>query len=148
MTKKSAVKQEDQPAIPIDKLYQEVRQLIESAKGHVVTQVNQALVLMYWHIGKTIKTEVLGDERGEYGAAIFKQLAKRLIQDYGNGFSYSSLTRMVKFYSFFLDREIVVTLSQQLSWSHIIEIIKFDDIIKREFYAKMTADGRWSVRTL
>ena len=141
--------QGNQPAVPADKLYHDIRQLIESARGHVVTQVNQALVLTYWRIGKTIKTEVLDDDgRAHYGSAVLKQLAKRLTQEYGNGFSYSSLTRMAKFYSIVPAQEIVVTVSQQLSWSHFVEIIKLDDAIKREFYMSMAVDGRWSVRTL
>ena len=128
--------------------YQDIRQLIETAKAHVVTQVNQALVLTYWQIGKTIKTEVLEEGRAQYGAAILKQLAERLTREYGNGFSHSSLTRMVKFFDCQPDRDIVVTLSQQLSWSHFVEIIKIEDEIKREFYIRMCADARWSVRTL
>jgi predicted nuclease of restriction endonuclease-like (RecB) superfamily len=140
--------QDNQPAVPADKLYHDIRQLIESARAHVVTQVNQALALTYWHIGKTIKTEVLDDGRGQYGAAVLKQLAERLTQEYGNGFSYSGLTRMAKFYSAIPTQEIVATLSQQLSWSHFVEIIKVDDAVKRQFYIRMTVDGRWSVRTL
>jgi predicted nuclease of restriction endonuclease-like (RecB) superfamily len=140
--------QGSQPAVPADKLYQDIRQLIESARGHVATQVNQSLVLTYWRIGKTIKTEVLDDGRAQYGTAVLKQLAARLTHEYGNGFSYSSLTRMAKFFSAVPEQEIVATVSQQLSWSHFVEIIKLDDAIKREFYMSMAAEGRWSVRTL
>jgi hypothetical protein len=88
----------------IDTLYQDIRQLIEAAKTHVATQVNQALVLTYWQIGKTIKTELLQDARSEYGLATLKQLAQQLQQEYGAGFSYSSLTRMIKFYSYLPDQ--------------------------------------------
>lgn len=140
--------QGNQPTVPADKLYQDIRHLIDSARAHVLTQVNQALVITYWHIGKTIKTEVLDDGRSQYGTAVLKQLAARLTHEYGNGFSYSGLTRMTKFYSAVPEQEIVATLSQQLSWSHFVEIIKIDDAIKREFYIRMAVDGRWSVRTL
>lgn len=133
---------------PADKLYQDIRGLIESARAHVVTQVNQALVLTYWHIGKTITTEVLFDGRAEYGAAVLKQLAIRLTHEYGSGFSYSGLTRMAKFYSVLPEQENVATLSQQLSWSHFVEIIKIDDASKREFYLRLAVDSRWSVRVL
>ena len=137
-----------QPVVPADKLYQDIRLLIESARKRVVAQVNQALVLTYWRIGKTIKTEVLDDGRAQYGAAVLKQLAQRLTYEYGNGFSYSGLTRMAKFYSAIPTQEIVATLSQQLSWSHFVEIIKISDAVKREFYIRMAVEGRWSVRTL
>lgn len=129
-------------------LYESIKVLIERSRSQVVAQVNQTLVLTYWNIGKIIKMEVLQAERAQYGEATLKQLAVRLSQDYGTGFSYSSLTRMAKFYNCMPDREIVATLSQQLSWSHFIEFIKIEDKLKREFYVTMCANERWSVRML
>lgn len=140
--------QKTPPEIPADSLYKEIRQLIEAARGHVLTQVNQALVLTYWQIGKRIKTEILQEARAHYGSAVLKQLAERLIGEYGNGFSHSSLTRMAKFYGYLPEYDIVATLSQQLSWSHFVELIKIEDEIKRDFYISMCTRGRWSVRTL
>lgn len=138
----------DPPAVPVDRLYKDIRHLIESARSQIVTQVNQALVFTYWQIGKTITTEVINDGRAQYGTAVLKHLAARLTQEYGTGFSYSSLTRMAKFFSAFPEQETVATLSQQLSWSHFVEIIRIEDAIKRAFYIRMATDGRWSVRTL
>jgi hypothetical protein len=43
----------------VDDLYRDIRQRVEQARAQVVTQVNQALVLTYWHIGKAIKTQVV-----------------------------------------------------------------------------------------
>ena len=129
-------------------LHQSIKGLIERSRSQVVAQVNQTLVLTYWQVGKIIKTEVLQAERSQYGEATLKQLAARLSRDYGTGFSYSSLTRMAKFYHYMPDQRIVATLSQQLSWSHFIEVIKIEDELKREFYLQLCADGRWSVRTL
>jgi predicted nuclease of restriction endonuclease-like (RecB) superfamily len=140
--------QGNQPAVPADKLYQDIRHLIESARAHVVTQANQALALTYWHIGKTIKTEVLDDGRAQYGAATMEMLAEKLVAEYGQGFGRRNLFRMAKFYQQFPDIEIVTTVSAKLSWSHFVEIIKIDDAVKREFYIRMAVDGRWSVRTL
>ena len=71
----------------VDAPYQGIKQLVDSARSQVLTQVNQALVLTYWHIGKAIKTQVLQRERAAYGAGVLKQLAERLTQDYGSGFS-------------------------------------------------------------
>jgi predicted nuclease of restriction endonuclease-like (RecB) superfamily len=141
--------QSNLPAIAnIDTLYQDIRQLVEVAKTHVATQVNQALVLTYWQIGKTIKTELLQDARSEYGLATLKQLAQQLQQEYGAGFSYSSLTRMIKFYSYLPEQTIVATVSQQLSWSHFVELIKIENELKRGFYIRMCSDAHWPVRTL
>jgi hypothetical protein len=79
--------------------------------------------LAYCHIGKNIKTEILQDDRSDYDQAAPKQLAQRLQHEYGAGFSYSSLTRMIKFYGFMPEQSIVATVSQQLSWSHFVELI-------------------------
>lgn len=68
--------------------------------------------------------------------------------DYGSGFSRRNLFRMVKLYQYFSDLPIVPTVSSQLSWSHFVELIKIEDELKREFYIRMCAEARWSVRAL
>lgn len=137
-----------QPPAEYQKLYAELRQLITNAKSTVVRQVNQILTVTYWQIGKQIQTQVLDDNRAEYGKQTMKQLAQQLTGEFGKGFTYSSLTRMVKFYLSFDDEKIVATLSQQLSWSHFVELIKLDNGIQREFYTQMSSHEGWSVRTL
>jgi hypothetical protein len=77
-------------------LYQSIKALIERSKAQVVAQVNQTLVLTYWHVGKTIKTTLVTDDRAEYGKATVDALARKLSQDYGNGFSQSNLFRMIR----------------------------------------------------
>lgn len=55
---------------------------------------------------------------------------------------------MVNFYKCFPDYNIVATLSQQLTWSHFVELISIDDNLKRDFYAAMCKNEMWSVRLL
>ena len=133
---------------PVEQIYRDIRSLIESARAHVVAQVNQTLVLTYWQIGKTIKTEVLADDRAEYGDATINRLADKLVQEYGSGFGQRNLFRMARFYQQFPDLEILTTVSAKLSWSHFVELLKLEDSLKREFYLQICADARWSVRTL
>jgi hypothetical protein len=45
-------------------------------------------------------------------------------------------------------KQIVQTLSGQLSWSHFLEIVSFEDSLQRDFYAEMCRTECWSVRTL
>lgn len=45
----------------------EIKQLIARSRRQVATQVNSAITLLYWNIGKRIKQEVLKDQRAEYG---------------------------------------------------------------------------------
>ena len=132
-----------QPALPtptpLETLYAGIRQLVEHARAQVLTQVNQALVLAYWQIGKIIQTEVLQHQRAQYGAGVLKQLAERLTRDYGSGFSHSGLTRMAKFYSCLPEQDIVATLSQQLSWSHFVELMDLeqDQIHVAEYWLQL-----------
>lgn len=75
-------------------------------------------------------------------------MADRLTVLYGNGFDTTNLSRMVKFAKLFQEQQIIVTLSQQLSWSHIVRLIAIDDKLKRDFYIEMCSLERWSVRVL
>jgi predicted nuclease of restriction endonuclease-like (RecB) superfamily len=55
---------------------------------------------------------------------------------------------MVRFAERFPDEKTIATLSQQLGWSYLEEIIALDDDLKRDFYAEMCRVERWSVGTL
>ena len=135
-------------SVLLDAVYTNIKSLIEQAQQHVVTQVNQTLVLTYWQIGKMIKEQIIVERRAEYGDATMKKLADRLVLDYGNGFGQRNLLRMVKFYQYFPALPIVTTLSSQLSWSHFVELLKQEEALKREFYITMCMGARWSVRVL
>lgn len=129
-------------------LLSNVKSLIVSAKETVIAQANSELVLLNWKIGKLIKSQILMDERSEYGEKIVATLSPQLTLEFGRGFTTSALFRMIKFYETFPDYEIVATLSRQLGWSHFIELIPMSEPIKREFYAALCMNERWSVRTL
>ena|SRR3990167_5593284 len=55
---------------------------------------------------------------------------------------------MIKFAKAFPNRDIVSTLSRQLTWSHFVLICAIDDDLKRDFYAEMRRVQRWTVRAL
>jgi predicted nuclease of restriction endonuclease-like (RecB) superfamily len=121
---------------------------IESAKSFVAGYTNSALVMMYWHIGVLINQEVLNNKRAEYGEQIRVQIAKHLVALYGSGFDSHNLSRMIKFSKLYPTQSISVTLSQKLSWSHIIRLIAIEDELKRSFYVERCRLDRWSVRVL
>ncbi|PUE66472.1 hypothetical protein B0174_00005 [Arcobacter caeni] len=70
-----------------------------------------------------------------------------MTQEFGKGYSYSSLSRMMKFSQIFTFQN-VATLSQKLSWSHFRELLPIEDTLQIEFYAQMSSLDKWSVRTL
>lgn len=132
----------------VDKLYDDISSLIDKTKMKVVSHVNTEFVILNWNIGKRIKNELLDNKKPEYGKKVIKELSKKLIQKYGRGYSYSNLYRMLQVNEDFSDFENFATLSQKLSWSHFVEIVKMDTDIKRKFYATLCMNENWSVRTL
>ena len=129
-------------------LYTEIRSLIESTRGQVSQAGNSGLVTMYWQIGTMIRKNVLGEERAEYGKQILYALSRKLILEYGEGFSERNLAYMVRFAETFPHKDILHTVCAKLSWSHIRRIVYLDDDLKRTFYVEMCRLERWSVRVL
>ena len=129
-------------------LLADLRALIQSARQRVATVANATQTLLYWHVGRRLLKENLQDGRAAYGKRILATLSQELRAEFGEGFSYSSLTRMVRFAETLADEAIVVTLSQQLSWSHFLALLPLKDPLARDFYAEMCRIERWDVRTL
>lgn len=130
-----------------NRLFEQIKDLIEQTKNNVAVAVNSSMTMMYWHIGKLINDEILQNKRAEYGKEIVATVSQQLITQYGKGYSYSALTRMMKFAKN-IDEKNIATLSQQLSWSHFKELIVLEDTLKIEFYAQMSIAQNWGVRTL
>ena len=126
----------------------DLRALIRDGRQRVVQAANAALTLTYWLIGRRLVAENLVDGRGEYGRQVLATLSHELEAEFGRGFSYSSLTRMARFAELFPDEEIVASLMQDLTWTHIRFLLPVKDPLAREFYAEMCRAERWSVRTL
>ncbi len=135
-------------ALNHNQLFDEVNQLIHTARAHVAQKVNTSLVLLYWQIGHRINSEILKHERAEYSQQIVKQLASQLHQHHGRGFNERTLFRMLRFAKQFPEKKIVNSLSQLLSWSHFIELCALDDPLKRQFYTEICQLECWSVREL
>ena len=95
-----------------NRVLQDMRLLIKKTRSTVAAAVNVGLTMLYWQIGKRISAEILKGERAKYGEEIIATLSQELIKEYGQGFNYSALTRMVRFAEVFPDSQIVATLSQ------------------------------------
>ena len=132
-----------------ESLIQDLRQIIEQARGHVAATANYALTMMYWHIGERINREVLGNHRADYGKQIVSAVSTQLQTEYGKkGFETRSIWRMMQFAQLFPDYKIVSAVSTQITWSHVVEILPLKDELQREFYLTLAASERWSIRQL
>ncbi|MBE9256456.1 YhcG family protein [Dolichospermum sp. LEGE 00246] len=133
---------------PNDLLFQEIRQLIDTAKQRAAIAINAEITLLYWQVGKRIHTEVLQGQRAEYGKQIIISLSQQLTQIYGKGWSEKQLRHCLHFAETFPDDQIVSTLRRELSWTHIKTLMYIDDPLKREFYIEIAQLEKWSVRQL
>lgn len=127
-------------------LIDNIGSLLQTARTQVATTINNILVKTYWKIGRYIvEYEQNGNERAEYGSNLLNRLATDLKKQYGTGFGRSNIHYMRRLYMAFPK---VQTLSELLSWSHYVEILKVDDPLEIGFYVKECEKERWSVREL
>ena len=109
--------------------------LIEESRTNVTRIFNAALEWLYWNIGKRIREDILQSERAGYWEEIVVTVSRQLMAEFGKGFSKSNHTRMLKLAEYYPNQQIVVTLSQRLSWSHFLAILPMEDPLKRDFYS-------------
>ena len=93
----------------------------------------------YYKVGK-----LLNDAGKSYGEGIIKKYSNRLTKELGKGYGLSNLKNMRRFYNIAKSQ----TVSDLLSWSHYVEILKIDDINKINYYVRITAEQNLSVRKL
>lgn len=118
----------------------------ELGRVRAINAVNVELVLTYWKIGQYIvEFEQGGMQKADYGKGLLEQLSRDLTLQHGRGFSRSNL---IRFRQFYLVYPICATVSHQLGWSHIVELLKIENDLEREFYEKQTVSENWSVREL
>ena len=129
-------------------LLADLRGLIESARKRIATVSYSTQTLLCWHLGRRLLIENLQGSRAAYGKQILVTVSRELTAEYGRGFGHTEITRMIKFAQLFPEEPIVVTLSQQLSWSHFHALLPIRDSLARDFYAEMCRIEHWDVRTL
>lgn len=103
--------------------------LIEKTKLQVSAQINSALTVLFWHIGKRILTQHLQNKRAAYGKQIVVTVSRELVEKFGRNYEEKNLRRMIRFAEKFPDIEKVVTLSRHLSWSHFLGLIPIKEPI-------------------
>lgn len=127
-------------------LHQAIRALLLAARAQVRQTVNTAMVQTYWHIGRMIvEDEQGGQKRAAYGKKVLPELAKRLSEEFGSGFSAPSLWNYRQFYLCF---PILSAVRRELTWTHYKSLLRIENLTAREWYAQEAAQQGWSVRAL
>ena len=104
-----------------NRLLQSVGDTLNKGRSAAAAAVNTAMVHTYWEIGRQIvEFEQKGSGKAEYGTEVLKYLTYPKSQ----------------------------TLSDFLTWSHYVELLKIDDPLERSFYEKESENEHWGVREL
>lgn len=129
-----------------DDFYKNIKQIIESARSNIARSINHEMVKAYWHIGKEIaEEEQKGMKRAAYGEKLLQLLAKKLTNEFGEGFKLANLKNMRQFY---VTYPIGYALRSQLSWTHYRLLMRVEKLKARSFYEIECAKNNWSTREL
>ncbi len=106
----------------LNRLADNIAALVSEAKAHLARSANVVMLASYWNIGKYIvEFEQEGNAKAKYGTALLSSLSKILRAKLGKGYSHPNLNNMRKFYLLYPNFQ---TVSEKLSWSHIIDLKK------------------------
>jgi len=133
---------------PAGTLFERVDFLIEQGQQIASQSANAAQTLTFWRVGLEVHRDILREQRADYGKHIVSTLSTQLVAKRGRSYAVRNLRRMIQFARLFPDPEIVSTLSTQLSWSHIIELLPIKNNEARLFYADQAAHNQLSVQEL
>ncbi len=147
-----------------------IKQINDKAGNAAKSAVNQLMTLRNWAIGYyIIEYEQAGSDRAEYGTQLLKNLEKQISQKGMNTTLFKSCRQFYLLYpqigstvsDYFRlpNLQIGSTVSNQfitkpeilinnLSYSHIREIMVIDDAFERFFYETECIKCNWSVREL
>lgn len=125
--------------------YNEIRNILLTARNKVYHTANFAMVEAYWNIGKSIIEEQGGNEKAEYGSGLLKELSKQMTHDFGKGFTVTNLKYMRQFYLTFPNGH---ALRDELCWTHYRLLMKVENDNAREFYMQEAVKSGWSTRQL
>ena len=102
--------------------FNEVSELIASAKLRAVQAVNSTLVDLYWHVGAIISQKI---EVAEWGDGVVTQLAEYITKTHPNvrGFNRINLSRMRKFYETYRDHKFLSVMGGQEPTAEELSIV-------------------------
>ena len=144
----SKLTQAEAAAAPQTAGFDEIVQLITTARQRAYQAVNTTLIDLYWHIGERISQRIAA---AEWGDGVVEKLARYIAKTQPNaqGFTRPNLFRMRQFYEAYRDDEKVSPLARQLPWTHnLIILSQSKRPEEREFYLRMAAQEKWGKREL
>lgn len=133
----------------IKPVVKDIRKIISNGVLSAYSYTSKTIIETYWNVGRRIvEEEQKGVKRAEYGKLLIEDISKELVKEFGKGYSARNLRNMRQFYMYFPENKIWQTRLPNLTWSHLLSIIRINDEKARIWYLNETSKNRWSVRTL
>lgn len=126
----------------------EIKERIGTQRLGVVLAANEALVLLYWDVGRAILER---QQSAGWGARIIDRLSHDLRAAFPDlrGLSARNLKYMRAFAAAWPDRSFVQQVAAQIPWFHnVILLNKLKDARTRVWYARMAREQGWSRNVL
>jgi len=124
----------------------DLREIILDAKESAAKSVDFERVHMYWKLGKRILIEEQDStERATYGKNLIKNVSRTLSEEFGSGFSESTLAKARRFYKTFPNSN---ALRPQLNWFQYRLLTQIEDSDKRAYYELEAINNNWTGREL
>lgn len=101
---------------------------------------NRSDLNAYYKVGK-----MLSEAGKHYGEGIIKKYSKKLTEELGKGYSKRNLWLILRFYQI---KEKMQTVSTQLSWSHYLLLLLFDNYEEIAYYIKIAKENKLTQRQL
>ena len=129
----------------VETLITKADNIIENA----ISNIKKEIIIMYFNIGKMI-SEYKNENDSKYGDRVINDFVRALHLKYGAGFNKSNIYYAIKFYDIFskfptsgesIDLNFQPagkSMYQNLTWSHIIEILNLNNLDEIYYYLKET----------
>ena len=102
--------------------------------------INKSDLDAYYYVGK-----ILSEAGKHYGEGIIKNYSIKLTREVDKKYNITTLKRIRQFY---LMIEKGATVSHQLSWSHYVELLPYNDLNKINYYVEEIERHHLSIRQL
>ena len=145
MKKDNSLILNDNEIFKTDEIYKDIKEKVIKARSKMLKQIDTTMIEVYWYVGKTISDLYNNSSNGIYGKRIIEALSKKLMNEFGSGFSAVSIRRMRRFYEYYPNWS---TVSTELSWAHFQELIKIERKEERDFYQIESIKSNWGCREL
>ena len=128
--------------------FNDVLNLIESAKQRAYRAANTELIDLYWAIGQYVSHKINTEGWGKNTVQLLANYIQ-LHQPSLRGFSAQNIWRMRQFFEVYQHDIKLSPLVRELPWTHNLTILsRSKRPEEREFYLKMAIQERWSSREL